>query len=481
MSKDVVLVYAAKPSIPNPELPLSILYLGWALKKSGYNPRLLDMMTTSYRIDLSKAICVGISVTTNNVLHALEFAKYVRKTNPDVPIIWGGVHPTLLPMQTAENEYVDIVIRGEGEKTLIEVVQKLEAKESLSDVKGITYRAGNEIKTTPDREFMDLNIVDAKLPYHLLDLEKYPYLKNGSFSIQTSRGCPHRCGFCYNLSFNKRRWRAKNAKLVLNEIEYIVAHFKAKRIYTMGDDEFFISRQRVEEICKGLLKKRINIGWGAFCRFDHFSKYDKRSINLLEESGCLGLTFGGESGSPKILTTINKDITIEQILTSTRKMADTNMMQVVSFMCGLPGETEKDLNQTFELIDTMLKINPKVIINGIFAYTPYPGTPLYDLVVKEYGFKAPQTLQEWADYPIYGNIKVPWVDKNRQRLIETISIMTRFVFYGKHYNIPPYIRFKHLYRMFNFFARARWNHKFFRFPIEWIMVKKILKYIRGYV
>jgi len=482
MKKDVILVYAGKPGMPNPELPLSIIYLGWALQKSGYNPKLLDMRVSPYdKVDFSKALCVGISVTTNTVSYALDIAKHVRKIDASLPIIWGGVHPSLLPVETAENEYVDIAVRGEGELTLVEILQKLEAKESLASVKGVTYRNGNEIKTNPDREFMDLKIIDAKLPYHLLDLEGYPYIKKGSFSIQTSRGCPHRCGFCYNLSFNKRNWRAKSAEQVLEEIKYLVEEFKVNKIYTMGDDEYFINRQRIEEICEGLLRENIGIGWGSFCRFDRFSKYDKPFIDLIEKSGCLGLTFGGESGSPQVLTAINKDITIDQIITSTKKMAQTNMMQIVSFMCGLPGETEKDLEQTFNLVDLLLKINPKVIVNGIVTYTPYPGTSLYDLIVREYGFKPPQSLQQWADYSIYGNINAPWVDKKRQKLLETVSIMTRFVFYGKHYNIAPHIRFKHIYRMFNFLARTRWSHKYFGFPIEWMLVKKMLKYLRGYV
>ena len=164
------------------------------------------------------------------------------------------------------------------------------------------------IKSNPDGKIIDLDEIPVDLPYELLDMNKYPSYRSGRFHIQTSRGCPHRCGFCYNTIFNKNRWRAKSAKRVIDEIQHITNKYPHIKIIDPIDDNVFVDEYRVEQICKGLIDKKLGVQWRANCRFDYLANYDKDFLELLEKSGCVELDFGGESGSDRIQQLITKDV-----------------------------------------------------------------------------------------------------------------------------------------------------------------------------
>lgn len=485
MEKNVLLVYPGKKGA-YPVVPLGLLYLSWALIKNGYNPQILDMRIQNYTdLKIDDFICVGITTLSGfPINYALEFAKFVRSKSPDIPIVWGGVHPTLLPEQTISNNYVDVVVRGEGELTFVELVDKYYKKESIENVKGITYKDNGNIINNPNREYMDLNTIDVELPYHLLDLNKYPMFKDTkNLQIHTSRGCPFRCRFCYNLNFNNRSYRYKTSEKVLDEIEYLINNFDIDTL-TFTEDNFFANRKRVEEVCNGLLKRDLKVKWIAMCRFDTFAKFDQEFCKLLEDSGCAHISFGGESGSDRILTLMQKDITIDSILKATENISRTNIKQVTSFMCGLPTETTDDLAQTFDLIDKITEMNPRGEVNAIFMYTPYPGTPLFDIVVEEHGFVPPQTLEEWSKYKIYMNTGVTWYNFEHVNLLRTLSILTRFKFYTDKYEIPePYnqLKYRYIYMVCSFLARTRWKKRFFKYPVEWRLLERLLLGYRDYV
>ena len=228
---------------------------------------------------------MGISCMSGlQIKYALEFARYVRMQNPSCPLVWGGVHPTLLPEQTASNDFVDIVVRGEGELIIKDLANTLALNHPLDDVLGITYAINGAIKSNPDGKIIDLDAIPLALPYELLQMNKYPSFKSGRFHVQTSRGCPHRCGFCYNSIFNKNRWRGKSAKRVLDEIEYILKKYPHIKIIDPIDDNVFVDEYRVKQICKGIIDRRLGIQWRANCRFDYLANYDKDFLELLDAS-----------------------------------------------------------------------------------------------------------------------------------------------------------------------------------------------------
>ena len=256
--KDVLLVFPGKFKAPNPQVPLSLLYLASSLQEEGFAVRILDMRLEDYHhFEVGNPVFIGISCMSGlQIKYALDFARYARIMAPPSSIVWGGVHPTLLPEQTASNDYVDIVVRGEGELIIKDLANALALNKPLDDVAGITYNSNGLIKNNPDGKVIDLDSAPIALPYDLLQMDRYPSVRSGRFHIQTSRGCPHRCGFCYNSYFNKNKWRGKSAKRVLDEVEYILKNFPYVKIIDPIDDNVFVDKKRVEEICHGLIRSQ---------------------------------------------------------------------------------------------------------------------------------------------------------------------------------------------------------------------------------
>ena len=376
IKRDVLLVFPGKYHAPNPQIPIALLHVASSLQSAGYPVRILDMRLEDYRnISLGNLLFVGITCMSGQQIHyGLEFARKVREENPVCPIVWGGVHPSLLPEQTTANKFVDIVVCGEGELVVPELANKLSACEPLTNVRGLTFKDKGSIKRTAKANLIDLDNIPIELPYDLLKLEGYTTLQSGRFHLQTSRGCPHRCGFCYNSDFNKRKWRGKSAQRVIKEIEFILHRFPQVKIIDPIDDNFFVDEQRVKDICQGIISKNIKIKWRANCRFDYFSTYDRDFVTLLEKAGCIELDFGGESGSARLQKFVCKDVTEEQMMQSVenlRKWAPL-IEPYISWLSGLPNETYEDMLKTFDLMDTLKQINPRTQHYNIFIYTPFP-------------------------------------------------------------------------------------------------------------
>lgn len=444
--------------------------------------RILDMRVDDFHeFDIGNPIFVGISaIHDSQIRYGIEFAKKTRADSPKCPIVWGGVHPSLLPEQTLASQYVDIVVRGEGESIVAEIAHRLGTGESLDEVAGLTYKSDGKIKSTPDAPMISLDSVPIDLPYDLLQLDKYPPFRAGRFHILTSRGCPHGCSYCYNSVFNRRRWRAKSARRVLDEIEYIMYKFPHVKIIDPVDDNFFVDKKRVEDICNGILDRKIKVKWRADCRFDYLSTYNREFIELLQQSGCVELDFGGESGSERIQRLVRKDVTPSQMLTSVTNLQEwaPNIEPYVSWMSGFPTETEEDLKKTFDLMDDMNEANPKTQHFGIFTYTPLTPNPLTELLGPD--FKPPQTLEEWGNIDVF-HFSPPWHTKEYVEKLHAISSVTKYMFYPKVRVKEWSLRNRLAYGLFNRIEKFRWKHRFFRYPWELRIVDALTKKSRGYL
>jgi len=479
--QEVLLVFPGKYKAPDPQVPLALLYLASPLQSAGYKVRLLDMRMENYReFDVGNPVFVGISCMSGlQIRYALEFARKVRAEKPAAPIVWGGVHPTLLPEQTVANEMVDVVVRGEGETVVVELADTLALGEPLDKVAGITFKANGKIISNPDASLPDLDAIPVDLPYDLLPIELYPAVKSGRIHIQTSRGCPHRCGFCYNTIFNKRAWRGKSASRVLDEIEYILKRFPDTKIIDPIDDNVFVDKNRVENICNSILERGINVAWRANCRFDYLSTYGKDFVSLLAKAGCVELDFGGETGSERLQKFIFKDITADQMVQSVAHLKEwtPTIEPYVSWMSGLPTETDEDLKATFDLMDRMVKANPRTQHYGIFVYTPFPSPVLDHLPTK---FKPPQTLEEWGNIDVF-HFKPPWHTKKQVAKLDSISAVTRLAFYPEARIKERGFGFKVAYGVINRMARYRWNHRYFGLPVELRLVNAAAKKLKGFL
>jgi radical SAM superfamily enzyme YgiQ (UPF0313 family) len=352
-------------------------------------------------------------------------------------------------------------------------------EKALDNVKGITYKKEGKIVSNAEADVADLDRIPVELPYDLLELERYPTLQAGRFHVQTSRGCPHRCGFCYNSIFNKRAWRGKTARRVLDEIEFILKEFPFVKIIDPVDDNFFVDQERVEDICNGMINRGLKVAWRANCRFDYLCEYDADFLKLLERSGCMELDFGGESGSERLQKYVCKDITADQMIKSVENLSKyaPKIEPFISWLSGLPTETYEDMKKTFDLMDQMARANPRTQHYGIFMYTPFPSPLLTSL---DPTFQPPQSLEEWAKIEVF-HFQPPWHNKTYVQKLRAISAVTRYAFYPQSRINEHGLAFRFAYSAVNRLARYRWRHRYFGYPVELKIVNFAARRFRGFL
>ncbi|MFA5175219.1 MAG: radical SAM protein [Patescibacteria group bacterium] len=414
----------------------------------------------------------GISVMTMQVPNALKISRLIKEMNPKCKIVWGGTHPTFFARQTLFHSLVDIVCLGEGEITFYELV----ANKILSEIKGIAYKKNNEIFINPPRELHD----PSQMPLFNWDLVSKEILeKLYLIPSLTSRGCPHQCAFCIN-AILKNNWRARTAEQVLRDLEIIKQkkYFSDKKL-RFWDENFFVDIVRAKAIVKGMIDKNLNIPWETTVRADYMRKgmIDDEFMSKLKQSGCYLLSFGAESGSPRVLKKINKGVAPNQIVDSAKLCLKYGIVPQYSFMIGLPGETREDMNATLKLIDILAKLSDNVQILGPQAFRPYPGSDLYEECLAS-GWRAPQSLEEWSrlaeNQLSYLSVKnFPWVkDKD---FVESMEAYTRFGAHSIKSAMGSSVKAqKWLKLIFVLICQLRWKMKFFAWPIEYKIAKKFV-------
>ncbi len=429
--------------------------------------------------ELPQASYVGLSVMTTQIPSALKIAQEVRDFNSQIKIIWGGAHVTFFPKETIEHGLVDFAILHEGEKPLWELLWELEENEEnpdLSKVKGLAYKDGDHILINPRQELMAMSEIPLPnwdlVPKEILErLELVP--------THTSRGCPHRCAFCIN-AITQNRWRMRDAARVLEDIAIIKSRpFFAGKNLRFWDENFFVDLKRVDEIVDGMISQNLIIPWETTIRADYFSRPEMTDefVAKLKRSGCYILSFGAESGSQKILKKIDKDITREQILNSARMCLKHGIVPQYSFMVGLPEEKREDTDQTISLIDDLLKLDKKVQILGPQAFRPYPGSTLYQECLKS-GWQAPKSLEDWSsaildEMSYLTPYQFPWVED--PDLADSLEAYARFGAQSFKSALGSTITSSKILKIpFILICKLRWKLRFFKWPIEYKLAKKIV-------
>jgi len=326
------------------------------------------------------------------------------------------------------------------------------------------------------RDFIDLDKL-SEVPYYLIDVEKYIGKKSfatgkpgRNLAFYSSRGCPHRCGFCYNKEFNKRKWRGKSAEKVVIEMKKLIKDYRINA-FEIEDDEFFVDMERARKICGLIVKENLNIDIFSSCRVNYVANnMDDEYLKILYRAGFRTLAFGIESGSEKILDLMHKDITIEQVFETIKKLKKANINSKYYFMAGFPTETIEDLRKTTALIQKMKQIDPGIRIPAWRVFTPYPGTDLYELAVKK-GWQAPKSLEEWAKYD-FDTIRMPWVRGKEKRIIKNVAFLIRYLEMGKTTGRGLFFK---LAKNFGKIVDWRWKKHLFSFVPEKYPIKLILE------
>lgn len=465
----------------NIQMPMGLMCLAAPLIGEGYEVVILDQRIERDffqkvgQVLQSKPICVGISAMTGlQILYGLKVCNFIR-ANSQTPIVWGGIHPTLMADQTIRNENVDIIVRGEGEDTFKELVESLYLGKSLRDVKGISWRNNKgTVYHNAEREFFNLNDL-PRIPYNLIDVEKYilPQVpgKKRSLDIYTSRGCPYSCIFCYNQSFNRSRYRMKNIDTVIQELEWLVKKYNLDSIF-INDDNFFIGPERVNYFCESIINKKIILKWG--CQGARVDSLEKIDLSLLEDSGCKQLYIGIESGSEKILEFIRKQISIKQIKDIVLRLSESKIVAHYNFMVGYPLEKHKELLETLELADYIMKTDPKAYFSSFHLITPYPGTEFYD-IAQQYGFRPPSKLEEWADIR-WEFEKASWVSPEMRKIDLNLTLLTYFIDRKILDKTEDNFLLKMITKTLMYLARLHWKYREFQFCPEFTLLNRLVNY-----
>ena len=362
-------------------IPLGIAYLGAMAQKTGHKVTVIDCQAEKLnyesfrdRIAQIPSDIVGVTATTLLYKSAMKLITIAKQVQPQAFTVLGGSHGTFWD-ENALNEYpsLDIVVRGEGEQTFIELLDKLQTQSRVNNVLGITYRNGDKMAHNADRPFLQ-DLDSLPFPAHdLLPLEKLKHNGKIIFPLVSSRGCVYWCDFCSTVRMFGRGYRMRSPKNVVDEMEFVYDKYGVDQV-TFYDDAFSVDRNRVVKICEELHTRKLNIKWDCGTRVD---MVDKELLKTMRGAGCFAVWLGVESGSEAILGAMNKKINLEQTRFAYKTAHEVGLMTIANTVLGFPGETEETAKATIRLIK---ELNPDDV--GFYVATPYPGTPLYEQVKK---------------------------------------------------------------------------------------------------
>jgi radical SAM superfamily enzyme YgiQ (UPF0313 family) len=392
-------------------LPLGILSVGSALKRASFAVELVNITEKEIEraadyVIAQKPMLAGFSVMTGRqTKHSADMSKLI-KAKANLPILWGGIHASLLPEQCLSENYIDYVVVGEGEETTVELARRLATGQPLVGMLGLGYKENGAAKINPRRPFIK-NLDDWPLDFSLLDIEKYLY-RLGEYkrvvAYKASRGCPFNCAFCYNRAFNQSRWRAWSVEQVVKDIEYLKKNYQIDAV-KFYDDNFFVDKERALEILR-----RIDLPTHLEIRIDMINEAIAAE---LKERKVFDMLIGVESGSNRLLKLINKNFTVEKLLAGVRILSKYDLPASYSVIVGLPTETKAEFEATLDLLYQIFKIHPRAAAFTLGAYMPYPGSLLYDFAVEQ-GFRPPARTEDWGKIDRFRkDFSTPWADGRR--------------------------------------------------------------------
>ncbi len=418
------------------EPPVGLLSLASYLFERGYE---CDIVNTAFEeIDWEKIkkghyILAGFTVFVGDFLkNARILAAKIKKVNPKLPVCFGGVMASLFPEQILRQFKADFIVRYEGEYTLTELLQYLLGSGSLEKIRGLSYRDGQRIINNPPR-FLEENLDNfPPVRWEMLGKKcnerQVPYY----FRIMTSKGCPYSCGFCYNHSVDeeiKREsppWRYRTADHVITEIEDIHRLTKS-RVFTFGDDNFLLKKERVSRIMNYLRKNNFYI---EQC-IGHLNNITDDVIEMMGGS-VQTVVYAIESASPKMVNLLNKHIDLKKVPEVNRKLFNKGITTIHNFIIGLVEERDKDLRLNVELMLRLKEVNPYVR-SLCYLFMPLPMTPLNTYIESKLGFKASFDLCDYEDASFdsgdpAGRKFRPWLNKERYNFLHNYSKVFNDVF-----------------------------------------------------
>ncbi|MFA6609424.1 MAG: radical SAM protein [Candidatus Omnitrophota bacterium] len=369
-------------------------------------PRIIDEQLDPLDDDKLKALMasmkepriVGLSVLTINSGRAYEIAEMVKRIDPKAVVVLGGIHPTVLPEEALSHDGVDVVVRGEGEKTFEELVRLVMSGKRYNEIQGISFRGEDKITHTPDRPMIDNLDEVPPFPYHLFEKDRDKYPSFGG--VFTSRGCPYKCTFCSSRSISGIKYRYFSIERSIHEIKLLIEKYGQKTIWLM-DDNIAANKGHFISLLDAIMKE----GLHEKACFHGSMRGDNISDEILDKAKAANfkmISFGLETGSESLMKIINKGETVEDVANAIRMTDKKGIAAATTVIFGLPTETKKDRRDAIKLAKSLPLSSIRFNI-----LTPYPGTPVFAklqaenklFIKKNWGNFAVQYMWEGDDLP----------------------------------------------------------------------------------
>ena len=384
-------------------IPLGLGYLAAVLERAGHRVQIYDAVVEDEPLgdvlQRGKFDVVGISSTTPLINEAWEAAR-AAKAHGAITIL-GGPHPTLLPDESMQRPEVDLVVRGEGEETIVEIISSLQSPISKwSRIAGLSFRdESGEIVHNPPRPLRkDLDGIPFPA-HHLFKIERYTNLqpltdglnpKARAYTIVTSRGCPYNCIYCSKV-ITGRTWRPRSPENVVAEWRWLVRDLGATEI-GVTDDTMTLDMERAKTICRMLIAEGLNTVPWITIHGINARNTDEELLRLMKQAGCKRVGFGVESGNQCVLDSIKKQQTIDEVRRAFANARKAGLETMGFFIFGLPTDTEETMEDTIRLA---LELDPE-LANFMIA-APFPGTEMYDIILQEGHLFS----RDWRDFAIH--------------------------------------------------------------------------------
>ncbi len=361
-------------------------------------------------VEQVKPDIVGFSCTSASILPCLKMAADAKRSAGS-SVVLGGMHPTILPEETAREENVDYIVVGDAEKSFARLVGNIEKGVEPSDIPGVgMFRRGRFVFSPSCGPERDIDAFPFPRRDALVDIDKHrPYLQ----AVIGSRGCPYRCTFCSGRNITGGVTRYRSAGSIIEEIVFLKERYSVNAI-NFYDDALLVSKKRVKELCEEMLHQKISIPWTGFTRAD---SVDEETLALMKRSGCAYLGIGVESGSDRVLEKIKKGYTREQAIHGINLIKKSGIDVSINIIVGFPFETEHDIRDSIDLIK---KLGVPANVN---TFTPYPKTEIYEECVQRGLIKDGVDWMSISQHSIYNQfVQEVGADLYKRLLGEMIAV-----------------------------------------------------------
>lgn len=466
--------------------PLGLLSLAGSLRAAGYTPKLIDgALQRDYAgivaDEVRDCLCFGISLLTGPMIRdAIDVSRQVRRLRPELPIIYGGWHPSLETVDTLREPYVDIVVRHQGEKTLLEVLHRIENGQSLDLVAGCWFKREGQIRRNGDRPATPLGELPTPA-YDLVDWDAYEQAGGDrKLPYGTSIGCPYACNYCTDTVFYNRRFNPYGVDQVVGEICDLAARHRLTEI-ALVDSNFLVDVPRALAIARGFLNNPVRFRWTFQASTDLLCRMSDEEVELLAASGVSHIGFGTESASPEILRKMNKaHQCIEDMFEAARKCQQAGIRATFNLIFGYPGEEERHRRETLRVMGQIAERFSTVSFSPN-VFTAYPGIPIWPELEK-LGVRKPASLGEWAGIDL-GDNRLPWLEGDSYATLQ--RGISYFLLHNEVNRARRRTQSSLMKRLFGGIGKPlqwRIRHHFFAIPVElwvamarnWLVVRRSL-------